>query len=99
LIRENFEHLESRFGRRLAEQAFRELFRWLTPPRRRGRPPQIPRATVQKMKALRDEGKSYGKIAQKCGLTPVQVRSALEHHYPKRRGKSSDLPHEKKSAS
>ena len=97
LMTENFEHLEARFGRAVAERAFDDVLKSLCPPRRRGRPRAIPLAKVQKAKALRDKGESYGQIARKLDLTPVQVRSALEHHYPKR-GKPTDLPHEKKSA-
>ncbi|HEU5254615.1 MAG TPA: hypothetical protein VFU28_01420 [Vicinamibacterales bacterium] len=97
LIHENFEHLEEKFGRQVAELAFDVMCSSSRRPRKRGRPATTPLGTVQKAKALRDEGKSYGQIAQKVGMTAIQVRSLLEHHYPKRRGKSADLPHRKKS--
>jgi len=83
LMHDNVDHLEKKFGRDIAEQEFRSVFKSLG--RRRGRPPHIPMPAVQQAKALHDEGWSYGEIGQKLGLSRQQVRAALEHHFPRTR--------------
>ena len=83
LISESFEHLERQFGRAVAEREFGALFRSLAPPRRQGRPQKLPLETIQKMKALRDKGRSFGEIGVQLSFDRHQVQAAIKHHYPR----------------
>ena len=78
LIREDFEHLERKFGRAVAKQAFDELFGSLAPSRRPGRPQVFPLEMVQKMKALKDRGQTYGQIGAQLDVDRQQVRMRPE---------------------
>jgi len=69
------------------EQADRELAAFMKAMRQKpkGRPTSVPLGDLQKMKALRKAGRSYGQISKRLGLSAESVRLALAYHYPRKK--------------
>ena len=71
----------------IARKELRDFVRDLTR-KPKGRRREIPRETLQEMKRLRDQGRTYAKIASKLGLpSAAAVRTALKHHYPEKKSR------------
>jgi hypothetical protein len=76
----NYEHLKDRVGATEARKIISDFSSALGR-EPRGRPSELPLATLVKVKQLRDGGKSHGQIAIQLSLKREQVRNVLDYHY------------------
>ena len=77
------DYLTSSRGADEADRYLSELFKTFR--RKRGRPAELPVATVMEAKKLCDAGKSPGEVGILLKLSRQQVRSALRHYYPEKK--------------